>query len=180
MDSAVNHNYKNQGIKFLKEWVIPIAVALIIAMLIKNFLFFNIYVPSESMVPTINVDDKMVVTKIYNMGNIKRGDIIVFYSDELKETLIKRVIGLPGDHIVIHDGIVNINGNDIKEDYVKNNEKYNRTFDVPEDKFFFLGDNRPDSRDSRRWKNPYIDKSNIKGKAVFRFYPFSKMGSLSQ
>lgn len=114
------------------------------------------------------------------MGNIKRGDIIVFYSDELKETLIKRVIGLPGDHIVIHDGIVNINGNDIKEDYVKNNARYNGTFDVPEDKFFFLGDNRPDSWDSRRWKNPYIDKSNIKGKAVFRFYPFSKMGSLSQ
>lgn len=171
-------DYKIISKKIFKEWIIPIAAALAIAMLINKFLFFNVYVPSESMAPTINIDDKMIVTRIFNINNIRRGDIIVFYSDELKETLIKRVIGLPGDHIVIHDGIVNINGNDTTEDYVKNNMKYNGTFDVPENEFFFLGDNRSNSWDSRRWKKPYIDKDSIKGKAVFRFYPFNNMGYL--
>lgn len=172
-------NIKGKNIKeFFKEWVIPIILALGIAVLINKLLFFNVYIPSPSMVPTINPNDKLVVTRIYNINNIERGNIIVFYSDELNERLIKRVIGLPGDHIVIHDGIVNINGEDIKEDYVKNNEVYNGTFDVPENKFFFLGDNRENSYDSRKWINPYIDKSCIEGKAVFRFYPFNKLGSL--
>lgn len=104
------------------------------------------------MVPTINVGNKLMIKKVYNMGNIKRGDILVFYSNELQEILIKRLIGLPGDHIVIKDEIVNINGEDIKEDYVKNND-YNYeqlVYDVPEEKYFFLGDNRSVSRDSRR------------------------------
>ena len=172
-------NIKDQAIKiFFKDWIIPIIAALGIAFLMNKFLFFNVYVPTESMVPTITPDDRMVVTRIYNTNNIKRGNIIVFYSDELSETLIKRVIGLPGDHIVIHDGIVNINGEDIKEDYVKNNMKYNGTFDVPENEFFFLGDNRSNSKDSRLWINPYIDKGSIKGKAIFRFYPFNRLGSL--
>jgi len=176
MESIVN--YKSVSKKIFKEWIIPITAALAVAMLVNKFLFFNVYIPSESMVPTINKDDKLVVIRIYNTNNIERGNIIVFYSDELKETLIKRVIGLPGDHIEIHDGIVNINGNDIKEDYVKNNIKYNGTFDVPENEFFFLGDNRSNSWDSRKWVNPYIDKESIKGKAVFRFYPFNNLGSL--
>ena len=106
--------YKQVSKKIFNEWIIPITLAIIIAMLINKFLFFNAYVPTGSMVPTINPNDKMVVTRIYNTNNIKRGDIIVFYSEELNEKLIKRAIGLPGDHIVIHDGIVNINGNDIR------------------------------------------------------------------
>lgn len=164
--------------RIFKEWIIPIIAALVLVILINKFLFFNVYVPSTSMVPTINKDDKMVITRIYNTNNIKRGNIIVFYSDELNKTLIKRVVGLPGDHIVIHDGIVNINGEDIKEDYVQNNEKFNGDFDVPEKKFFFLGDNRANSNDGRRWINPYINEECIKGEAIFRFYPFNKLGSL--
>lgn len=172
-------NIKDQAIaNVLKDWIIPIISAIGIVFLMNRFLFFNVYVPTESMFPTIKPDDKMVVRRIYNTNNIKRGNIIVFYSDELSETLIKRVIGLPGDHIVIHDGIVNVNGEDIKEDYVKNNMKYDGNFDVPENKFLFLGDNRSNSADSRVWINSYIDKDSIKGKAVFRFYPFYRLGSL--
>lgn len=176
MESIITR--KQVSKRIFKEWVIPIIAALGIVFLIHKFLFFNVYVPSTSMVPTINVDDKMVVTRIYNTNNIKRGNIIVFFSDELNKTLIKRAIGLPGDHIVIHDGIVNINGEDIKEDYVKNNKKFNGNFDVPENNFFFLGDNRANSDDARMWLNPYIDKECIKGKAIFRFYPFDNLGSL--
>lgn len=137
---------------FFKEWIVPVITAFIVAICINKFLIFNVYIPSSSMVPTINVGDKLMIRKVYNMGNIKRGDILVFYSNELQETLIKRLIGLPGDHIVIKDEIVNINGEDIKEDYVKNND-YNDeqlVYDVPEEKYFFLGDNRSVSRDSRR------------------------------
>lgn len=153
--------------KILKDWIMPILLAIMISIVINKVLFFNVYVPTPSIVPTINKDDKLLVTRIHNTDKIERGDIIVFNSDELKKRLIKRVIGLPGDNIVIHDGIININGSDIKEDYVKNNEKY-----------FFLGDNRAHSDDARLWSNPYIDKEDIEGKAIFRFYPFNNFGLL--
>jgi signal peptidase I len=163
---------------FFREWIIPIVAAIGIACLINKFLVYNVYIPSESMVPTLNVGDKLMVTRIYDTSNVKRGDIIVFYSDELNEVLIKRAIGLPGDHVEIHNGVVNINGQDIKEDYVKNNEVYNGTFDVPQNKFFFLGDNRIRSYDARKWVNQYIDASKIQGKAQIKFYPFNEFGSL--
>ena len=164
---------------FFTEWIIPIIAAIGIAFLINKFLVYNVYIPSESMVPTLNVGDKLMVTRVYDTNKIKRGDIIVFFSEELDEILIKRAIGLPGDHIKIHDGIVNVNGEDIKEEYVKNNEEYDGDFDVPNNKFFFLGDNRNRSNDARRWINPFIDASNIQGKARIKFYPFKDFGSLN-
>jgi len=164
---------------FFSEWIIPIVAAIGIAFLINKFLVYNVYIPSESMVPTLKVGDKLMVTRMYDTNKIKRGDIIVFFSEELDEVLIKRAIGLPGDHIKIHDGIVNVNGEDIKEDYVKNNEDYNGNFDVPNNKFFFLGDNRSRSYDARKWINPFIDASNIQGRARIKFYPFKDFGSLN-
>ncbi|AWK50067.1 signal peptidase I [Clostridium beijerinckii] len=164
---------------FFREWIIPIVAAIAIAFLINKFLVYNVYIPSESMVPTLNVGDKLMVTRVYDTDKIKRGDMIVFFSEELNEILIKRAIGLPGDHIKIHNGIVNINGEDIKEDYVKNNESFDGSFDVPDNKFFFLGDNRSRSNDARRWINPYIDASNIQGRARIKFYPFKDFGSLN-
>ena len=164
---------------FFTEWIIPIIAAIGIAFLINKFLVYNVYIPSESMVPTLNVGDKLMVTRVYDTNKIKRGDIIVFFSEELDEVLIKRAIGIPGDHIKIHDGIVNVNGEDIKEEYVKNNEEYDGDFDVPNNKFFFLGDNRNRSNDARRWINPFIDASNIQGKARIKFYPFKDFGSLN-
>ncbi|MBW6410218.1 signal peptidase I [Clostridium sp. YB-6] len=159
---------------FFNEWIVPIFAAVAIAFLINKFLVYNVYIPSESMVPTLNIGDKLFVTRIYNLDKIHRGDIIVFYSDELHETVIKRAIGLPGDHIEVKDGVVSVNGEELKEDYVKNKDyssETNGTFDVPEGKYFFLGDNRPRSNDARRWINPYIDSSDIKGKAEVKFWP---------
>lgn len=177
-NSISKEEKKKKKSNFFIEWIVPILAAIGIAILVNKFVFFNVYIPSESMVPTLNVGDKLVVTRIYDTDNIKRGDVVVFYSDELQETVIKRVIGIPGDHIEIDNGVVSVNGQVIQEDYVKNNE-YNKTklvFDVPNDKFFFLGDNRIRSNDARRWINPYIDASDIKGKAVLKFYPFSDFG----
>lgn len=177
-EKLIKDEKKEAKSNFFKDWIVPIVAAIGIAFIINKFLVYNVYIPSESMVPTLNIGDKLMVTRIYNTDNIKRGDIIVFYSDELSEVVIKRAIGLPGDKIVIHDGIVNVNGEDLKEDYVKNNEILNATFNVPEGKFFFLGDNRKVSNDARKWINPYIDESDIQGKAQFRFYPFSEIGIL--
>lgn len=170
-----NLNIKN----FFKEWVIPIFCAILIALLIRKFLYFNAFVPTGSMIPTINLDDKVFVTRIHNLENIKRGDVIVFHSDELNKTLIKRLIGLPGDKIEIKNGTIFINGNKLDEDYVKNKDNYNGTFEVPNDKYFFLGDNRPTSYDARLWENPYIDSASLEGKAQFIYYPFKDFKSLN-
>lgn len=161
---------------FFKDWIIPIICAGAIAFAINKFVFINVYIPSGSMIPTLNINDKLIVTRIWNKDNIKRGDILVFNSHELNETVIKRVIGLPGDHVEITDGVVKVNGEEIDESYVKNNESCNQIFDVPEGKLLFLGDNRAVSYDARYWDNPYIDKDDVQGKAQIRYYPIKDFG----
>lgn len=161
----------------IKEWLLPILAAIILATLINKFLFYNIKVPSESMYPTIKIGDIITVTRVYDKSKLKRGDIIVFYSYELKERLIKRLIGLPGDDIDIkNNGQVFINGNKIEEPYVVYKEELGKQFKVPQDKYLFLGDNRANSKDARRWENSYIDSKDIKGKAQFVLYPFKRFG----
>ena len=112
------------------------------------------------------------------MDNIEHGDILVFYSEELNDTLIKRVIGLPGDKVDIVNGKVTVNGVELEEDYVENNDAFSGSFIVPEGKYFFLGDNRAISYDARKWSNPYIEGKDIQGKAQIKVYPFSDFGSI--
>lgn len=172
---------KKKG-KFLSgvlEWGITIVAALLISFLINKFLIFKVYIPSESMYPTLKVNDQLFVTKMYSRDSIERGDILVFYSEEFNELLIKRVIGLPGDDIVVKaSGEVIVNGEVLQEDYVVQKDEtaiFDLDFKVPEDKYFFLGDNRADSLDSRYWNDPYIDFEDIKGEARVIVYPFSRM-----
>ncbi|NME84145.1 signal peptidase I [Clostridium sp. SM-530-WT-3G] len=172
----ISNKKENTVIVFIKEWIVPIIAALGIWFLLNKFVFINVILPpSGSMIPTLNNNDRLIASRVWNKDDIRRGDIIIFKSDELNELLIKRVIGLPGDHIEIIDGVVSVNGEKINEDYVKNNKEYTGVFDVPESKLFFLGDNRKESYDSRYWDNPYIDKSCIEGKAQFRYYPINDM-----
>lgn len=167
-------------IKFTRDWIIPIVISIILAFLINKFLIFKACIPSESMVPTINKHDRLFVSRIYNYDNIKRGDILVFYSNEFQQLFIKRVIGLPGDKVEIFKGIVEINGEIINEDYVKNNDfNYTGSFTVPYESYLFLGDNRSNSKDSRFWRNPYINKKDIKGKAWIRVYPYKNFGKIN-
>lgn len=95
---------QNNVIAFFKDYIIPVLAAFILALCVNKFLIYNVSVPSSSMHPTIEIGDKLTITRIYNTDKIQRGDIIVFYSSELSDTLIKRVIGLPGDHIEINGG----------------------------------------------------------------------------
>ena len=169
--------YKESYIKSIFfDWILPIAAAIVIAALINRFLLFKVYIPSESMQPTINKDDQLFVTRIYNRKNIGRGDILVFESKELDDLLIKRVIGLPGDSIDIVEGTVIVNGEALEESYVVYSQITNGHYEVPDGKYFFLGDNRANSRDSRYWDDPYIDGEDIQGKAQVRVYPFNNIG----
>lgn len=166
--------------KYLKnlinDWIMPVFFAVIIAFLINKFIIFKIQIPSESMVPTINVGDNLFVHRVYNTKNLHRGDLIVFYFEPKDELYIKRLIGLPNDRITINNGIVSINGEVLIEDYVKYQLEFNGEYVVPEGEYFFLGDNRDNSTDSRYWENPYIDSKDIKGKAFVRVYPFNNIG----
>ena len=109
---------------------------------------------------------------------MQRGDIVVFDSDELNETVIKRLIGLPGDTIKIDGTAVYVNGKKLDEPYVEYPLESYGTYKVPEGKYFFLGDNRANSNDSRFWKDPYIDADKIQGKAQIKIYPLSQIGFL--
>lgn len=160
----------------IKDYIAPIIIAIILAFFIRKFVIFQISVPSESMYPTIKIGDRIMVTRIYNLKNLKRGDIIVFDSKELDKPLIKRLIGLPGDKITVDKGYVYINGQKLEEEYVVNNENYSGNFELPQGKYLFFGDNRANSFDARKWQNPYIDGSDIRGKARFVIYPFKRIG----
>lgn len=168
----------------VKEWLIPIVTALVLAWIINTFVVFRIEVPTGSMIPTINKDDKIFVLKAYNKDNFERGDILVFESDELAEEegtpmlLIKRLIGLPGEHVELINGLLFVDGVQIEEPYVVNNFMFNAVFDVPEDHLLFLGDNRETSNDARYWINPYISQDDVIGKGGLRIFPLDNIGFL--
>lgn len=171
--------FSNKKLKNLfSNWLIPIILAILLAVIINKFILYKIVVPSPSMSPTVEVGNQLFVTKVYNTSNIKRGDVLVFNSDELHELLLKRVIGLPGDNVEIKkDGAVYVNGEKTKEDYVKYpGGKTDMSFNVPEGKFLMLGDNRANSDDARYWANPYIDSKDIDAKAQIIIYPFNRIG----
>lgn len=161
---------------FFLDWIVPMLIAVVLALLINKYVVFKVKIPSESMVPTLNVGDRLFVTRVYNKEKLNRGDVVVFYSEEEDESMIKRLIGLPGDHVVIKDGVVTVNGETLSESYIGTADNYNGEYNVPEDKYFFLGDNRLFSKDSRYWINPYIDAKDIKGKAQLKVYPLSDFG----
>lgn len=179
MEERIVDDIRKEGKKkgnFFADWVIPICIAFVLAWVIREFAIYKVYIPSESMVPTLNVGDRLFVTRVYNPEHLKRGDVVVFHSDELNDDLIKRLIGLPGDHVSIRNGKVFVNGEELKEDYIGTPDHLSGEYDVPQGKYFFLGDNRYYSKDSRYFKYPYIDADSIMGKAQIKVYPFSDFG----
>lgn len=165
--------------KIFKDWIVPIIAAIIIAFLINKFVFFNVTVPTGSMLPTINLKDKILVTRVHNKSNLKNGDIIVFHSDELNEDLIKRLIGKPNDEVDIReDGSLYVNQIKIDESYVVHPGGKTGKFKVPGDSYFFMGDNRVNSSDARYWQQPFISGKDIMGKARIIISPFSRFGKL--
>jgi signal peptidase I len=173
------------------EWVVVIGGALVVALLIKAFLVQAFYIPSESMVPTLEVGDRVLVNKLsYRLHDVNRGDLVVFErpegeSDPSVKDLIKRVVGLPGDQLVIKDNAVYINGDRLDEGYLPDGTvtKQGRLDCVdespcviPDDSVWVMGDNREHSFDSRYF-GP-IEQDTIVGRAFLRIWPLGSFGFL--
>jgi signal peptidase I len=158
-----------------KEWydfVETILFAFILAFLIKSFILQISYIPTGSMIPTLNNGEAVLVVRIpYYFREPRRGEIIVFkYPLNPSQEYVKRLIGLPGDTIEIKHGNVYVNGELLKEDYVKRKDDYNYgPIKVPKDSYFVLGDNRPVSVDSRYWG--FVPKKNLVGQAILLLWP---------
>jgi signal peptidase I len=178
-----------------------------VAVLIKTFLFQPFYIPSESMLPTIEVNDRVMVSKLsYRFGDPERGDIVVFLSpfsitddeESVPETVvrtvlealgiraasaedfIKRVVALGGDTVSIEGGKLVVNGEPVDEPYLPEDvQMEDRPPEkVPEGYVFVMGDNRDQSYDSRRF-GP-IPLEDLVGKAIFRIWPLARIGGIDE
>ena len=167
---------ENKCKNFFNDWIVPIVIAVILAFAINKFIVFKIQIPSESMVPTLNINDQLYARRVYRPEKLERGDLVIFNFEPKDELFIKRLIGLPGDEIIIEEGVVTVNGAKLDESYVKNPQVFNGLYTVPEGEYFFLGDNRANSGDSRYWDYPYIKADDIVGEAFIKVYPFSDFG----
>ncbi len=162
-------------------------IALVLALLIRTFVAEPRYIPSGSMLPTLQVGDRLVVEKIsYLFRMPATGDIIVFnpppqlleqgYTKD--QAFIKRVIAAPGQTVKIDNNAVVLNDTPLKEDYIAQPPNYKwGPAQVPQDKLFVMGDNRNNSNDSHIWG--FLPKKNIIGHAFFRFWPLNRFGWVS-
>ncbi|HBJ1651998.1 signal peptidase I [Clostridium botulinum] len=157
--------------KLIKTYKAELIIGIILALLLSKFILSNVFyialVPSESMKNTLMVGDRLIITK--NIDTLKVGDIYTFYHDD--KLLIKRLIAIGGDHVVIENDDVFINGKKLNEPYVSSSMTKEIHLDliVPEGKYYFLGDNRNNSYDSRFWIEQFVDIEDIDGRAAKKY-----------
>lgn len=174
--------------KQIWENVKAIAIALLVAFIIRVFIAEPRYIPSDSMLPTLEIGDRIVVEKVsYYFQSPQSQQIVVFNPSEMLQSFgydsdqafIKRVIGEGGNTIAVEDGQVYINGNAINEPYIQESPNYKLPpLTVPEEKLFLLGDNRNNSNDSHVWG--FLPQEKVIGRAVFRFWPPDRVGFLTK
>ena len=173
------------------EWVIVLGAALVVALVVKTWLFQSFYIPSASMEPTLEIGDRVLVNKIsYDLDDVDRGDIIVFERPDDWGTgdiddLIKRVVALPGERVEVRDGAVVIDGTPLDESYLPDGVT-TPPFDersgcspscvVPDDSVFVLGDNRNNSEASN-YHGP-LPFDAVVGRAFIRVWPPSRIKTL--
>ncbi len=165
------------------EWLVVLGSAVIVALLLRAFLFQAFFIPSESMEVTLRVDDRVLVNKLsYQFGGVERGEVVVFRRPEGQpgefRDLIKRVIGLPGESIEARDNTIFINGQLLIEPYLMPGEVIGDfgPLVIPDGEYFMMGDNRDNSGDSRVFGT--VDGERIIGRAFFLFWPLDRIGSL--
>ena len=175
------------------DYIKMIIIVVVVVLLINNVVLINAKIPSASMEKTIMTGDRIFGFRLaygFNMnvfGNEiskkwkdpERFDIVIFkYPDDESQLFIKRIIGLPGDKVEIKDGKVYLNGSEtpLDDSFIPETMKGSfGPYQVPEECYFMLGDNRNNSKDSRYWKNTYVRFDQIVGKAVIRYYPSIKL-----
>ncbi len=158
------------GRRLLRETLETLLLVLLVYLII-NALTGRFYVRGSSMEPSLHNGQYLIVSKIsYLFGEPRRGDIVVFVSPNGgKEDYIKRIVGLPGEHVEIRDGAVWINGYRLEEPYLHSPIPYSGSWTLGPDEYFVLGDNRANSSDSHSW-GP-LPRKNIIGKAWLCYWP---------
>ncbi|MFS0690939.1 signal peptidase I [Sporosarcina sp. 179-K 8C2 HS] len=171
---------KKETTSEIMSWIKAIVVACVLVFAIRHFLFSPVIVSGQSMEPTFESENRVIISKIHKLDHF---DLVVFHAPGSTEDYIKRVIGLPGDTVVMKDDKLFINGKEYEEEYIQankerlfNDQKLTEDFEVtvPEGQLFVLGDNRRNSTDSRAIG--CIDQESVVGKVGFRFYPFNSIG----
>ncbi len=168
------------------EIVKTLATAFILAIGIRTLVAEARYIPSSSMEPTLEINDRLIIEKIsYRFKTPQRGDVVVFSpTDKLKEqnfkdAFIKRVIGLPGETVEVRGEKVYVNGKALREKYIEEAPEYTYgPVTVPQGQYLVLGDNRNNSYDSHYWG--FVPRGNLIGRAIVRFWPIKRLGSLDE
>lgn len=180
---------RRAAVRNLVEWVVILGVALLVAALARSFLIQAFYIPSASMAPRLAIGDRVLVNKLsYRLGEIDRGDLVVFdrpdcdQSDPDIEDLIKRVVALGGETVQGRDGSVFVDGERLDEPYLPPQVATSDfgPVEVPEGSVWVMGDNRPNSKDSRilcGGPTP-IDEDTIQGRAFVVIWPLSSLKGL--
>lgn len=167
----------------LVEWLIIVLVALGVSFLMRTFVIQTFYIPSGSMEPTLQIGDRIIVSKLsVEFGTIHRGDIVVFKAPPAEHCgdpvtdLVKRVIGLPGDHLTSKGNTIYVNGSPLHETWT-HYEPLGQAIGnvtVPANSYFMMGDNHPNSCDSRMWGS--VPRSDLIGKVFLRIWPLNRFG----
>lgn len=169
--------------KEIKSFAFTLLITLAFVLVLKNFVIINATVPTGSMENTIMPGDNIFGFRLaYLTEDPERGDVIFFpFPDDETQKYVKRIIGLPGETVTIIDGKIYIDNSKtpLEEPYLK--EEWTRgtgpyVFEIPEDSYLCLGDNRNRSADAREWNYPYVAKDKIIGKALFTYFPFDRWG----
>lgn len=168
------------------EGIKTVGLSAILAFGIRTFVAEARYIPSGSMLPTLQINDRLIIDKVsYHFTAPQRGDIVVFQpTDELrrqnfKDAFIKRIIGLPGDTVEVKDSTVYVNNSPLEEDYLQDYPNYQWGPEtVPPDQYLVLGDNRNNSYDSHMWG--FVPRDHIIGRAAVRFWPLGRMGLVTE
>ncbi len=172
---------QSKVVKEIISWVIVIAIALLAAVIINKFVVLKVSSPTPSMEDTILIGEDVVTNRLaYLFSDPKRGDIVVFPDpDNVSQDYIKRIIGLPGETVEGKDGVVYIDGKSLTENYLKETPEGDfGPYTIPDNCYWMMGDNRNISLDARYWENKYVNKEDIKGRALFKYPDFTWFGRI--
>lgn len=176
----LNEKEKRPGFLNVVVDILETLLLSVILFLIINAVSARIKIDGSSMEPTLHHGEFIIVSKLnYRFGEPERGDIVVFdYPRNITQEYIKRVIGLPGDHVRIEDQKVYVNGQEVSEPYLNAPPVYEGEWDVPDEALFVLGDNRNNSSDSHNWG--VVPMENVIGEAFFVYWPPESWGLIQQ
>lgn len=204
-EKTEERNEKENGSGSIRDFLVTILIAIAIGLALNLFVLVNAVIPSGSMENTIMTNDRVFGSRLtYRFSDPQRYDIAIFrFPDNEKQLFIKRVIGLPGETVVVRDGetyiipaevvVTDLSDEELMEDPLKypgaflTDDSFCRetpeggpgrgdgVYRVPEGHYFMMGDNRNNSRDSRFWNDKYVARKKILGKAVLKYWPVTEI-----